>query len=172
MEERGIAPTYDKEGHKMVVACSGMAVVPPDNILSEVHQSLHPSLMPLHPHMLRICPTGPDEARSHKRSRPRHLAYIAMQPMGRAWLRPRAIDTSQGEQRWRKEAFHFVVSNSFYIFARKMKRRHPSGIADRIYIYILIGIKEEESKYGNQFCRRTQMEGHARPDNARDGGAA
>ena len=56
--------------------------------LSDLHQSLYPTFMPLHTDVLRICPSGNSEARSCEGALPRHTSYPALPSLGRLRIRP------------------------------------------------------------------------------------
>lgn len=69
----------------------GLATGATHRVLSTIHHALHPALLPLPAHLLGICKTSPAQAWAHQGNGIGRLANIALQPMGRQWLRPSAV---------------------------------------------------------------------------------
>ena len=74
---------------------TGMAAGLTHPLLPEMHHAFHPSLLPLHTNMQRVCPPGYTQARTYQGTMARHLANTKMQPLGRLRLRPSAIKSNQ-----------------------------------------------------------------------------
>ena len=53
-----------------------------NHLLSEVHNPLYATIVPLSAHLLRICETSHSEAWSFQRTCFGYMAYLEMQPLG------------------------------------------------------------------------------------------
>jgi hypothetical protein len=59
-----------------------VGIVATNHLLSEVHNPLYATIVPLSAHLLRICETSHSEAWSFQRTCFGYMAYLEMQPLG------------------------------------------------------------------------------------------
>lgn len=64
----------------------GLAALPSNPFLPEVHITFHPAVVPVHPDLFRICQAGVAETRPVQGTCLGHMAHIALQSVGRQRL--------------------------------------------------------------------------------------